>query len=153
MMGFAMALVLALLVRVVVAWIIVPHYVGRPRVYIWQTLIAPSGAAVLVHYLLRAIVDRWWTPTFAFSLGLILAGLLLGLALYGFLTALFGGWDDGGLAELRRAMRISSVGLPLAWLLTTAVRLGAYSPLHGLFPMALRPLAEEEAQALTLRRL
>ena len=69
MMGFVLALVIALLVRVIAAWIIVPRYVGRPRVYIWQTLIAPSGAAVLVHFLLRAIVDRWWTPTFSFSSG------------------------------------------------------------------------------------
>lgn len=153
MMGFVLALVVALLVRVIASWVIAPRHVGRPRVYIWQTIIAPSGAAVIVYVLLRTIADRWWTPAFAFSLGLLFGGLFLGLAAYGFLTALFGGWDDGGLAELRRAMRISGVGLPLAWLLTVAVRLGAYSPLHGIFPMAIRPLAEDEARALTLRRL
>lgn len=150
MMGVVLALVVALVVRVIVAWIIVQRHIGRPRIYIWQTLVAPAGAATSVHYLLRAAVERWWTPTFSFSIILMLAGLLLGLVFYGFLTALFGGWDDGGLAELRRATRISGIGLPLAWLLAMGIRLGAYSPLHGLFPMAVRPLAEEEARALTL---
>ena len=46
MMGLLLALVIALLVRVIVAWFIVQRYVGHLRIYIWQTLVAPAGAAV-----------------------------------------------------------------------------------------------------------
>jgi len=68
---------------------------------------------------------------------------------YSFITALFGGWDNEGIAEFRRATRLG--GSPLAWLMLIGMRLGArISPLHGRFPMALRGIAQEEAQSLTL---
>jgi O-antigen/teichoic acid export membrane protein len=150
--GLLVAFTVAGVVRAVVAWLVIQRSIGRPRVYVWRTLIAPAGAAWVIQNLLRIVGERWWTPTFSASLTLALVALLPTLALYGFLTALFGGWDDGSLDELWRAMRISGVGLPLAWLLTMAVRLGAFSPLHGRFPMGLRSLAEDEARALTVGR-
>jgi hypothetical protein len=70
--------------------------------------------------------------------------------LYGLLTALLGGWDDGALAELRRAVSLSGIGHPFAWMLLQSITLGArLSPLHGQFGLALHDLAEDEARALT----
>lgn len=150
--GLVIAFTAATLVRAVTAWLIIQRAIGRPHIYIWRTLIAPAGAAVIIHTLLRVAGERWGAPTLSAGVTLALVALFPALALYGLLTALFGGWDDGSLDELRRAMRISGVGLPLAWLLTQAVRLGAISPLHGRFPIGLRSLAEEEAQALAVGR-
>ncbi len=153
MAGLPAAFAIALMLRVMVAWLIVHRRIGRLHIYVWRTIIAPAVAAWAVYVTLRAVGDWYWTPSFSASVVLLVLALVPALALYGFLTALLGGWDNGGLAELERAARISGIGSPLAWLLTLGVRLGArLSPLHGRFPVALRELAEEEAQALTLGR-
>ncbi|MBN2390901.1 MAG: polysaccharide biosynthesis C-terminal domain-containing protein [Anaerolineae bacterium] len=151
MMGLPIAFAGALMLRGLVGWWFVGRATGRTRVYVWQTFIAPIGAAAAL-YAFLGIVEEWmWTPTISASVMLLLVGLTAGLAVYGFLTALLGGWDSGGIAELARATRLSGLGWPLAWLLTTAVRLGAQlSPLHGRFPTTLREFAEEEARAATL---
>ena len=112
-----------------------------------------AGAAVLLYNLLRTIDDLFlralpFSPARSYFIALIV--LLFTLPTYGFLTALFGGWDPGGVKELERAVALSGPGQPIAWLLALGVRVGAQaSPLHGRFPMALREIAEEEAWALT----
>jgi len=151
--GILAAYMLALLIRVLLAWILTGRLVARLRVNIWQTLVVPSAAALIVYEFLKGIGDLWWAPTPAAGLLLLGAGLLLMLPFYGFLTGFLGGWDNGGLAELQQAVSISHIGYPLAWLLSRAIHLGAQvSPLHGRLSMALRPMAEEEAHTLTLRQ-
>ncbi|HQE93219.1 MAG TPA: oligosaccharide flippase family protein [Anaerolineae bacterium] len=151
MAGCPVAWALALMLRVIVAGLILYRRIGRMHIYVWRTVIAPAIAGWVVYAALRLVGDGWGTPTSSAGVGLLLAALIPAPALYGFLTALLGGWDDGDLAEWQRATRISGIGFPLAWLLTSSVRLGArLSPLHGRFPVVLRELAEEEAQALTL---
>ncbi len=151
LVGVPIAFAGALMLRGLVAWWFVGRATGRTHVYVWRTFVAPVGAAAALHGLLRVLGEWAWTPTIPASVTLLLVGLIGGLALYGFLTALLGGWDNGGIAELARATRLSSLGWSLAWLLTMAVRLGAQlSPLHGRFPATLREFAEEEARAATL---
>ena len=151
MVALPIAFASALMLRGLIGWWVVGRATGRTRVYVWQTFVAPIGAAAALYALLGIVEDWIWTPTISASVVLLLVGLTAGLAVYGFLTALLGGWDDGGIAELARATRLSGLGWPLAWLLTTAVRLGAQlSPLHGRFPATLREFAEEEARAATL---
>jgi len=147
------AMFTVLLLKGAVSWLLIRRYVWRPRLAFWQTWIAPTGAAVLLYNLLRTIDDLFlralpFSP--ARSYFIALAVLLFTLPTYGFLTALFGGWDPGGVKELERAVALSGPGQPIAWLLALGVRVGAQaSPLHGHFPMALREIAEEEAWALT----
>ncbi len=151
MVGLAIAFAAALMLRGLVSWWLVGRVTGRTHVYVWRTFIAPVSAAAALHGLLRVVGEWAWTPTIPASITLLLGGLIAGLALYGFFTALLGGWDNGGITELARAARLSGLGWPLAWLLTMAVRLGAQlSPLHGRFPATLREFAEEEARAATL---
>lgn len=151
--GLPAAFAIGLLLRVMVAWVIVHRRAGRLHIYMWRTIIAPAVAAWAVYVALRVTGNWAWTPTVSASVVLLIIALAPALALYGFLTALLGGWDDGSLAELQCATRLSGIGFPLAALLTFGVRLGArLSPLHGRFPVVLRELAEEEAQALTLGR-
>ncbi|HOT93338.1 MAG TPA: oligosaccharide flippase family protein [Anaerolineae bacterium] len=151
MVGLPVAFAIALILRIIVAWYLVYRHAGRMYIYVWRTIVAPAVAAWAVYVILRLVGNWWWTPTLSASLVLLGVALLPMLALYGFITALLGGWDDDGIAELQRATGMSSIGFPLAWLLLFGVRAGArLSPLHGRFPVALRALAEEEAQALTL---
>jgi O-antigen/teichoic acid export membrane protein len=151
MVGLPIAFAGALMLRGLASWWFVGRATGRTRVYVWRTFVAPIGAAAALHSLLQIVGEWAWTPTVPASVMLLLVGLIGGLGLYGFFTALLGGWDDGGIAELARATRLSGLGWPLAWLLTASVRLGAQiSPLHGRFPVTLREFAEEEARAATL---
>ncbi|MCU0522867.1 MAG: hypothetical protein MUF84_19540 [Anaerolineae bacterium] len=123
----------------------------RVRIYVWQTLIAPAAGAMLLYQLLRLGLGAWSPATWASAGSISISALLTSLLVYAFLTALMGGWDDGALADLRQAARLSSIGLPFAWLLLQCVRLGArVSPLHGRFPIALYDWAQQEAAALTL---
>jgi O-antigen/teichoic acid export membrane protein len=151
MVGLAIAFAAALMLRGLISWWVVGRATGRTRVYVWRTFVAPIGAAAALHGLLRVGGEWAWMPTIPASVTLLLVGLIMGLGLYGFFTALLGGWDDGGIDELARATRLSGLGWPLARLLTASVRLGAQlSPLHGRFPATLRTFAEEEAHAATL---
>lgn len=148
--GLFAAYGLAMLVRIALAGALTRRYVIRARLYIWQSLMAPAAAAIILFYLLRAVSGPWaglGTPVL-----IVVSTLLLypALCAYGLLTALLGGWDDGGLRELRRAVALSGVGRPFAWVLLQSIHLGArLSPLHGSFALALHDLAEDEARALT----
>ena len=152
-----MAYIFPLILKNAFFWILTERAVirstlARMRLNLWQTLIAPGIAALVIYSLLRRMGDLWWTPTRSMSLRLGLS-VVPALLLYGFLTGLLGGWDDGGLVELRQAVTISSFGFLLAWLLYQSVRLGTrLSFLHGRFPLALHGIAREEAHALTQRR-
>ncbi|HNT73607.1 MAG TPA: hypothetical protein PKH77_01170 [Anaerolineae bacterium] len=140
--------------RGLLSWMAIGRVSVRPHIYLWQTLIAPAAAAGLLYYGLTRvwiISDLSGAPLTLWHFAL---ATLPTLTLYGFLTALFGGWDDDGVAELQQAVRLSGLSWPVAWLLQVGVQCGArLSPLHGRFPIALRPMALEEAQSLTLARV
>jgi len=143
----------ALLLRGFTGWRLARRWGLRVHVSFWQSVVAPGGAALILYNLARVAGDVLWRPTPVYTLFFLIAVLLSALSIYGFLTAFFGGWDDGGLEELERAVRLSGLGFPVSWLVYQGIRLGAdISPLHGQFPVELRDLAEEEAEALTFRR-
>ena len=140
-----------LLLRAMLTRIFASHALVRVRIYVWQTLIAPAVGAMILYQLLHLTLASWSPATWA-TAGLVSTGaILVSLLFYAFLTALIGGWDDGALADLRLATRLSSIGWPFAWPLLQAVRLGArVSPLHSRFPIGLYDWAQQEANALTL---
>ncbi|MGC9358266.1 MAG: lipopolysaccharide biosynthesis protein, partial [Anaerolineae bacterium] len=151
--GLVAAFALASLLRGLLGWLLVQRLVVNVRLPFWQMAVAPAGAALVVYNLLRGVGDIYWQPDVGVTLIFSILVLLPALPLYGFFTAFLGGWDDEGLAELRRAVAISGLGIPLGRLLYEAVHLGArLSPLHGLFSHQLYRWADEEAEALTLRR-
>ncbi len=151
--GLLVAYFVALLIRALLARTFARRYLAGARIYVWQTLLAPAGAALLLFSLLRNTGLAWLAITELQVVVLGAALLLPALLVYGFLTALFGGWDDAGVAELRMATQLSGLGYPLAWLLLQSVQLGArLSPLHGRFPVGIRDLAQEEARTLTFAK-
>ena len=150
--GVWMAWFLATLLRGLVAWLLVARHVGRPHLPFWPAVIAPGGAALLLYAFLRGLGDMFWQPAPAATFWLLGVTLLIAPPAFGCCTAILGGWDDEGLAELRQAVFLSGLGLPAAWVFYQGVRLGAgISPLHGRFPLASRAAALDEAATLTLR--
>ena len=150
LVGLGLAYSLMWGLKVILLWMFARRWVVRPHISVWQSLLAPTLAALIVYGLLHLWMETLVPQAAAFELSLLVIVPLLALPVYGFLTAFFGGWDDAGVAEFRQAMLMSNWGLPSAWLVWLGIAGGAVlSPLHGRFPMTLRPLAAQEARALT----
>jgi O-antigen/teichoic acid export membrane protein len=153
--GLILAYVVALPIKNVVAWWINGKLIISYHIYWWQTVIAPLLAGTVNWAILRALgaemggneIDQ------ITSVILFFVALLPSLPLFCFFSGLFGGWDDAGLAELRNAAGLSSLGKPIAWLIYYAAALGArLSPLHNRFPIDLYSSARREARSLTGER-
>lgn len=152
--GLLIAYAVALPAKGIVAWLLNARWILRPRLYLWQSFGAPLLASAANYGLLRLLGHLFWRGGWWSSLALLMVALLGSLPVYAFFSALLGGWDDGGVAELQRASRLSGAGWPLSRLLYGAVALGAWlSPLHGRFPMEIRPAALEEAASLTREKV
>jgi O-antigen/teichoic acid export membrane protein len=151
--GLIAAFGAALSVKCVVAWWVNGRLILPFRVHWWQTAVSPALAAAVNYALLRGLGSAIWSPNQAMSVVLFLAAMLPSLPLFCFCNALFGGWDDEGLEELRRATDMSGLGKPIAWLIYKASTWGArWSPLHGRFPIP-RAEAQAEARALTAAKV
>ncbi len=150
--GLAWALLVAALLRTVAAFLLVRRVVIAPHLYLWQALVAPMGAALVLYNLLAGVADLL-SPTRIREAALLAWVAWATLPLYAFLTAFLGGWEDRALEELTRSLDLLGplrLGLrPLV----AAIRLGRrLSPLKGYYPVHWWALAEEEATALTLHR-
>ena len=151
-----LAYVVALPIKNVVAWWVNGRVILPFRIYWWQTVIAPLLAGLVNWALLRALGTAMGGDEVDQITAVILffIALLPSLPIFCFLDGLFGGWDNAGLAELRRAAGLSSLGKPIAWLIYHASALGArLSPLHGRFPVELYETAQAEARTLTEERV
>jgi len=124
------------------------------RFYFWQSLAAPLLAGAAHYGVLRWVTGLLWQGDQITSVLIFFIGILVSYPLFAFFYGLFGGWDDQTLAEVRHAARLSGFMRPLAWLFWAATALGArVSPLHGRFPIDIRPAALAEARSLTEERV
>jgi hypothetical protein len=88
------------------------------------------------------------------SILVLTIAILPSYPLFAFFYGLFGGWDDGTLMEVRRAVDLCTIMKPMAWLFWKSTALGArISPLHNRFPISNRQAALEEAISLTHERV
>ena len=143
----------ALPLKGVVAWLVNRRLILRYRLPFWQAFGSPLLAALMNLGLLRLLGGVLWSPDRLPSIILFFVGLLPMLPVYCFFNGLFGGWDDGGLAELQRAAEMSGLGRPLALLMHRASALGAgLSPWHNRFPIPWEEAAGE-ARSLTDARV
>jgi O-antigen/teichoic acid export membrane protein len=150
--GLILAYLVALSVKNVVAWWANRRLIMPFRIYWWQTAVAPLLAGAANGILLRLLGGAMGGAEINQITAVILfiVALLPSLPVFCFFSGLFGGWDDAGLAELRRAAGLSSLGKPMAWLIYQASALGALlSPLHGRFPLDMYEEARVEARDLT----
>jgi O-antigen/teichoic acid export membrane protein len=154
--GLILAYFVALAIKDVVAWWVNARLILSLRIFWWQTAVAPLLAGLINWGLLRLLGNAMGGDEInqIMAVALFFAALLLSLPVFCFFNGLFGGWDNAGLAELRRACGLSSLGKPIAWLIYYASALGArLSPLHGRFAIDIYGQAQREAQSLTEERV
>ncbi len=154
MWGLVLAYLIALPAKDVVAWLVNARFIFRPNIYWWQTVGAPLLGGAANYLALRVLGALIWRGDMATSLLLFFVAILPSLPWYCFWNGFFGGWDTRGLAELRRAARISHVAKPIAMLIYRASAAGArFSPWHGRFPITLYQQARREAWSLTAEKV
>ncbi len=152
--GLILAYFVGLLSKDIVAYFINHRVCFPQRFYVWQSLVAPLLAGAAHYGVLRWLTGLIWQGDQITSVLIFFIGILLSYPLFAFFYGLFGGWDDATLAELRHAARLSAFMRPLAWLFWAGTAAGArISPLHGRFPIDIRPAALEEARSLTQERV
>jgi O-antigen/teichoic acid export membrane protein len=154
--GLILAYVVALPLKNIAAWWVNDRVIMRYRIYWWQTAVAPLLAGAVNWFLLRALGAAMGGDAInqIASVVLFFIALLPALPVFCFLDGLFGGWDNAGLSELRRAAGMSSLGKPIAWLIYYSSTFGArLSPLHGRFPIDAYDSAKVEATDLTEGRV
>ncbi|MCS7177957.1 MAG: hypothetical protein RML46_00740 [Anaerolineae bacterium] len=143
-----------LLTKDIVAYFVNHRLCYPQRFYFWQSLGAPLLAGAAHYLVLRWLTGLVWQGDQVTSVLIFFIGILPSFPLFAFFYGLFGGWDDGTLAEVRRAVDLTGFVRPLAWLFWGASALGArWSPLHGRFSITIRPAAMEEAHSLTDERV
>jgi O-antigen/teichoic acid export membrane protein len=143
-----------LLAKNIIAYWVNHRFCFPQRFYFWQGLIAPLLAGTVHWAVLRWTLGLLWQGDQLSSVLIFFLAILPSFPLFAFFYGLFGGWDDGTLAELRQAVDLSSFMRPLAWVFWKASALGArLSPLHGRFPIGVREAALAEARALTEERV
>ena len=140
-------------IEILLAWIVVRNLVVRVKVNVWQTWIAPSASAFILYQGLALLVGEMGAASLWMNVAGYSVMMILALPVFMGLTALLGGWDQGSLVELDRAVQLCRLSYPFSWLILQFTRLGArVSPLHGRFPVSIYELAQEEAEALTHAR-
>ena len=143
-----------LLTKDIVAYFVNDRLCFPQRFYFWQSLGAPLLAGAAHYLVLRWLTGLIWQGDQITSVLIFFIGILPSFPLFAFFYALFGGWDEETLAEVRHAVNLTGFVRPLAWLFWGASALGArISPLHGRFPITIRPAALEEARSLTEERV
>jgi O-antigen/teichoic acid export membrane protein len=126
----------------------------KQRFYFWQSLGAPLLAGLAHFGVLRLVTGLIWHNDQISSILIFFIAIVPSYPLFAFFYALFGGWDEDTLAEVKRAADLAGFMRPLARLFWAASALGArISPLHGRFPIGIRAEALAEAKALQAERV
>ncbi len=152
--GLIIAYFIGLLTKGIAAYFINHKYCYPQRFFVWQSLAAPLFAAGVHYLVLRWVTGLVWRGDELTSVLIFLIGVLPSLPVYMFLYGFFGGWDEETLGELESAVDLTGFIKPLAWLVWKSTELGAkFSPIHGRFPITIRPAAMIEAKELTAKKV
>jgi O-antigen/teichoic acid export membrane protein len=152
------ALIVAYLIALLgkgTATFLVNHKICFPqKIYIYQSLVAPFLAGMAHYLLLHGVALLIWRGDQVTSVLLFFLAILPSLPAYLFFYGLAGGWDEATLNELKQSVEMTGAMRPLVWVIWASTAAGArLSPLHGRFPIRIRPAALEEARALTLEKV
>ena len=144
----------AIMIKNITAYFINNKYCFQQKFYFWQSLFAPLLAAGAHYLVIRWVSGLIWKSDQVTSIIILFIGLLPSYPLYAFFVGLFGGWEDADLADMHRALALSSFMKPFAWLWWRSSSLGArVSPLRNRFVMDIRQAALEEAKSLTKEKV
>ncbi len=137
-----------LIIKTSLGWGLIRKKVGKPKLYIWNSWIAPGIAAVIIYFVLYAL-------TFIFTGWLILAEFIIAVFLffyvYSFLCGFLGFFDENTIGEFKKAANmvkkpISTLAYPLYKFAEWGCR--ASPRLHNRYPLDLFSSAMEEAKEL-----
>ena len=150
-MALLIAYFIGILVRGITSYFVADRYCFPQRFYFWQSLAAPSLAAVAQYFFLSLIASVIWQNNEISSIVLLFVALVPCMPVFFFFYALVGGWDDAGLEEMVQASNMTGFLRPVINIIfILPSRWGAsISPLHNRFPITMRPQAMEEARLLT----
>ncbi|HSB66162.1 MAG TPA: hypothetical protein VLD65_06255 [Anaerolineales bacterium] len=149
-----LAYFIALMTKNIVAYWLNHKLCFPQRFYFWQSVGAPFLAGLAHYLILRGIGSLIWRGDQVTSVIILVVAILPSYPLFAFFYGVFGGWDDATLAEVQRAVDLSTFMKPLAWLFWKSTSLGArLSPIHNRFPITNRQAALEEARSLTYERV
>ncbi len=151
--GLIVAYLVALPTKDVLTWVLNARLIFRPRIHWWQAAIAPLLAGGMNYLLFRWLGAWLWDGHLISSLLLFLLAGGPGLLWYAFWSGFFGGWDNWGLMELRRAGRSSALSRPISRPLEWVIRAGAaLGPWHGRFPIVLDRHVRQDIRKLSVIR-
>lgn len=143
-----------LLAKDIVSFVVNNRVCFRQRLYMWPALAAPLLAGAAHYGVLRWLTGIIWQGDQITSVLIFFIGILLSFPLFAFFYALFGGWDEASLAELRRGGELAGIMRPLALLFWHASALGyRLTPIRGRGGIAIQQAAEEEAAGLMAERV
>jgi O-antigen/teichoic acid export membrane protein len=106
MAGVLYAYIPGLLTKNITLLIIIRKKITRPKMYYWQTWIAPGLAALINWFLLESLAKVFWKGDLVTSIGLFFIAVLGFINVYGFLTGFLGAWDQNEMKELEYAVKI-----------------------------------------------
>lgn len=143
-----------------VSFIILNKKVVKVKINIWQTVIAPGGAA-LVEALFIYISKTLMLPILAGLMG-ELAASIVGIVIYLLISLLFiffpvyallGGWDEHSLKIFRKSVQISGPSkFIIKFMYSISLKLSNVSPLYNRFKMDMTDVETEMKEITELRQ-
>jgi O-antigen/teichoic acid export membrane protein len=137
-----------LIIKTSLGWGLIRKKVGKPKLYIWNSWVAPAISAAIIYFILYAL-------TFVFTGAFILVEFILAIFgffyIYSFLCGFFGFFDENTIGEFKKAATmvkkpISTLSYPLYKFAEWGCR--ASPGLHNRYPLDLFTAAMEEAKEL-----
>jgi O-antigen/teichoic acid export membrane protein len=104
--GIYYAYIPGIILKGVIALILIQRKVLRFDFHIRHTTIIPFISATLIFGLLYGLIQILPANNIPINILLIIGGFLVGFLLHGFLTGLFGGWDENTLNELLKGLKM-----------------------------------------------
>lgn len=109
--GLMWAYLPGLLVKNIILLVVIRKKITAPKMYYWQTWIAPGIAAFVNWALLESFARVMWKGDLLTSILLFFIAVLVFIVIYGFLLGFFGAWDENEMKELELAKQIGHRGL------------------------------------------
>lgn len=157
--GVAVAQGLGYGVKFLVSYLVISARIVKMRINVWQSIVAPLTAALVMYGIIWAILEYAYPP-FAGAIGTIPAAMILVLGAIILVPMLvffpvftfMGGWDDASLAIFDKAVELSGPSRPLVQFIARVCHAVArVSPLHGRFPIDTTAADREARELMALR--
>ncbi len=154
LMGLVYAYIPGIAAKSIVSVIIIRRKVCAFKWQWMHTFLASALSALLLFGIMLGVGKLFPRGDPVAGPFVFFGGFVLGLVAHGFLTGLFGGWDDGTMGEFARGINMARSTARVFSPLRKAVELGhKLSPWKVKFAVQIYAEAEREARELTLEKV